>query len=307
MGAKRLRIPCPNCRNRLHIRVEDIGRKGECRYCGHQFRPRPKQTVDEPVRKVRPSRQFVSSDWRGPVEPPEEGLAVDMVDDDQIVVRFEDVTDRPPAAHPDAQACESVALAAAHGGRFELAGTGTDIYQFEGEVAAAAGGQATSAAEIAQQVVRLVLERDEAQAECARLRHAVESLQVELGQQLSEVSRLLKTADKLKAVRAERDRLNAERAVLVREAAELQARLIEIQVTLVEVEEELEEARHHARSERRQWEERSRAAEHRLAELGGRLAAERSAATHERPVGTDEFDATLDDVEMAPCALSAGH
>jgi hypothetical protein len=338
MAAKRLRIPCPNCRNRLHIRVEDIGRKGECRYCGHQFRAMPKPAVEalvrapgaretqrvdggqeragvpsRPGRKVRPSRSFTSPGWHGVVEPPDEALAVDLVDDDQVVVRFEDADSRPAAAHPDpiGRAGKSVALTAANGGRFELAGTGTDIFQFGGEVAAVATSHTTSASEIAQQVVRLVLERDESQAECARLRYAIELLQLELGQQLSEVSRLRKTAEKLKAVRAERDRLNAERAVLVREAAELQTRLVETQVTLVEVEEELEEARSHARSERREWEERSRASEHRLADLRSRLAGAGNAATPDpdpdRPAETHEFDATIEDLEVVPCGVSAGN
>jgi hypothetical protein len=269
----------------------------------------PKPVVEEPARKVRASGQLVSSDWESPVEPSHEDLAVEVVDDDQITVRFDDEHSRPPAAHPVAHARESVTLAAATGGRFELAGTVADTFQYEGEVAAVAASHATSASEIAQQVVRLVLERDDAQAECARLRHAIELLQVELGQQLSEVSRLRKTAEKLNAVRAERDRLNAERAVLVREAAELQTRLVETQVTLVEVEEELEEARGRARSERREWEERSRAAEQRLAELRSRLTAAGGVAAPDSdcPAEPHDFDATLDDVEIAPCAASAGH
>jgi hypothetical protein len=254
MGAKRVRIPCPNCRNRLHIRVEDLGRKGECRYCGHRFRPRVKHTVEQigKAQGGREARRLVAGQerWAGGGEPSEEDLGVDLVDEDQIVVRFEDVSadTRPPAAHPAVLAQEStfgvLAAATAAGGRFELAGTGTDMFQFQGEMpaVATASSRVTSAAEIAEQVARLVFERDEAQTECVRLRHAIELLQAELGQQLSEVARLRKSAERLKAVRAERDRLNAERAMLVREAADLHARLVETQVTLVEVEEELEEA-----------------------------------------------------------------
>jgi hypothetical protein len=268
----------------LHIRVEDLGRKGECRYCGHRFRPKVKHTVEQldkapggqaarrlaagperawvssgPGRTLDPVPpfSFSSSDWACGVEPPDEDLAADVVDDDQIVVGFEDASAEahapPGAARPGALAYESVtvaevaALAPATGGGFELAGTGTDMFQFQGEVPVIATGQATTAAGIAEQVVRLVVERDEALTECARLRRVIEQLRVELGQQLSEVARLRKSTDKLKAVRAERDRLNAERALLVRQATELQSRLVETQVALVEVEEELEEARPRAR------------------------------------------------------------
>jgi hypothetical protein len=245
------------------------------------------------------------------VEPPDEDLAVDLVDDDEIVVRFEDAAVRP---RPGALADESVAALPAPapgGGRgFAFAGTETEMFQFQGEVAVPATGPglgpATRTSTIAEQVVRLVVERDEAQTECARLRGVIEQLRVELGEQLSEVARLRKSNHKLKAARAERDRLNAERALLVREVTELQARLVETQVALVEVEDEFEEARGRARSERRGWEEQVRAAEHRFADLRDRSPAGGSAVPPgprpPQPAETHDFDATLYDLEMAPYA-----
>jgi hypothetical protein len=342
MGAKRVRIPCPNCRNRLHIRVEDLGRKGECRYCGHRFRPKVKHTVEQldtalapggrparrrvigperagasswPGRAVHPAPHFASSDWAGGVEPPDEELAADLVDGDEIVVGFQDAPARP---RPRALAHESVAATPAPGrvGGFAFAGTETEMFQFHGEVPVAGPGTGAgpgpgqtgtgTASAIAEQVVRLVVERDEAQSECARLRGVIEQLRVDLGQQLSEAARLRKSNDKLKAARAERDRLNAERALLVREVTELQSRLVETQVALVEVEDELEEARSRARSERRGWEEQVRAAEDRFAEQRGRSQAGGSPIPpgpgQPQPAATHEFDATLYDLEMAPYA-----
>ena len=65
-----------------------------------------------------------------------------------------------------------------------------------------------------------------------------------------EVARLQKKADRLKAVRAERDQLNAERTMLAREATQLQARMVETQVALVEVGAELDECRERLSTER---------------------------------------------------------
>jgi hypothetical protein len=254
----------------LHIRVEDIGRKGECRHCGYQFRPTLKQAVEQPVDALGgggAQRRFtvpepvaasalisrngglgphlVPSNWAGAAETSGADLAVETIDTDQIVLEFDDPP--PPSTHFSAPAHEPVAVV--RPARLAVAvpdsstGTGTELFQFEGEVPVVAPAHAPDAAGITEQIVRLVLQRDEALAECARLRHVVERLQSELGQQLSEVSRLQKSAERLKAVRAERDRLNAERALLVRETAGLQKRLVETQVALVEVEDELDEAR----------------------------------------------------------------
>ena len=48
MVTQRVRVPCPNCSHRLHIRVEDLGRKGQCKRCGYLFRPRVK-TLSAPL------------------------------------------------------------------------------------------------------------------------------------------------------------------------------------------------------------------------------------------------------------------
>jgi hypothetical protein len=38
MVAQHVQIPCPNCSHDLVIRVRDVGKKGECKYCGHRFK-----------------------------------------------------------------------------------------------------------------------------------------------------------------------------------------------------------------------------------------------------------------------------
>jgi hypothetical protein len=320
----------------LHIRVEDLGRKGECKYCGYRFRPgethlaeRRVATLNKPPAQSRlsgreragaPSRlspggrqgtRLIASAWASSGEPRGEEPAPETLDDDQIVVRFENAG--PPAGQTVTPATE--ATAGAREGEFELAGTGTELFQFEGEMPILATASAISSGGIAEQVGRLVQERDAAQAESAWLRHELEVLRLELGRRLSEVSRLRRTVDKLKAVRAECDRLNAERAMLVREASGLQARLVETQVELVEVEEELEEARARARVERHEWESRSLASERRLAELRGRIEAAgcMPAPGAGRPAEIDSLSATLpdiavaveEDVETAQCTVSS--
>jgi hypothetical protein len=38
MVAQHVQIPCPSCSHGLVIRVRDVGKKGECKYCGHRFK-----------------------------------------------------------------------------------------------------------------------------------------------------------------------------------------------------------------------------------------------------------------------------
>src|SRR5690349_11100124 len=38
MTSQRVRIPCPGCRRTLWIRAENLGRRGLCKHCGHNFR-----------------------------------------------------------------------------------------------------------------------------------------------------------------------------------------------------------------------------------------------------------------------------
>jgi hypothetical protein len=163
----------------------------------------------------------------------------DLLDDDQIEVRFEDKV--PPAQPADSPPTE--AIMARIGGRFELAGAGTDTFQFHGEVPMVEPYGATASSHVVELVNRLVLEREDAVAECERLRRETRVLRAQLSQCMTEATQAQKTAAKLKAVRSERDRLNAERTMLAREAADLQARLVETQVTLVEVQSELDECR----------------------------------------------------------------
>ena len=40
MVSQRVTIPCPSCQRELYVRVENLGRKGLCKYCGNKFRAR---------------------------------------------------------------------------------------------------------------------------------------------------------------------------------------------------------------------------------------------------------------------------
>ena len=375
MATQRVRIPCPSCTHRLHIRVEDLGRKGECKYCGHQFRPKMKlaaspvavagtpgpeyqaaklgQRVEKLGRELEknwalltaeqakvveqimemlgdrctryrfagrehesalsrpnPDRRLgsrlVASGWTNGVEPPDEELAADVVDEDRIEVRFEDAPS--PLDHSSAPVREAVAVAIEQ--RFGGIGGGTDSFQFQGEVPVVAEVATTPSADIAKWVNRLDREGQEARAECDQLRREVIRLDQLLRQCLPEVARSRKTADKLRAVRAERNRLNAERAMLTREAAQLQTRLVETQVTLVEVEAELDDCRDRLATERQQWEQERQQlnaqAEQMRAELDSQHGAESRKLERTSLDENDGGGATLVDVECGPRLLISG-
>jgi len=355
MVTQRVRIPCPNCSHGLRIRAEDIGRKGECKYCGHQFRPRVKFAPDpSPCRTVpgvagsdhgaadlgfwvdrlerrlekswarltakqlsvveqlmvalgnppaqsgvamkqragapsslsperSPRAHRLSSEWSNGVEPPDEELAADTDENDRLELRFEDAS---VAQTPAGASVREGGLGVTEA-KFEIVGTGTDMFQFEGEMPIAASARAAPAANIVECVNRLVQERDEARAQCTRLAHEVDRVRDKLAERLHEVARLQKKADRLKAVRAERDQLNAERTMLTREATQLQARMVEAQVALVEVGAELDECRERLSAERQDW-QRER---HQLIEEGERHQAE-----------IDRLRAALEDAEIRECA-----
>jgi len=374
MVTQRVRIPCPNCSHRLHIRVEDIGRKGECKYCGHRFRPRVKYLPDSSLHRTVPgvagpdypaadlgqwmetlerrlekswaclsakqvsvieqlmvalgglSGQSVvavkqpagapsrlspqshagthrlASEWPNGVAPPDGELAATLDDNDTLELRFEDATS------VDAQSGATIreGVLGVTEGRFEIAGTGTDTFQFQGEIPIVASALATSPAHILECVNRLVRERDEARAQCARLVHEVDHVRKQMAERLSEVARLRKSADRLKTVRAERDQLNAERAMLAREATQLQARMVETQVALVEVEAELDDCRQLLSAERQEWQQQRleliEEAEHQRSRLRSQTETEEGTAERRHQAEVDRLKAALEDTEVTECA-----
>src|SRR4051812_7622849 len=53
MIAQRIRISCPGCSRNLYVRADDLGRKGECKYCGHRFRVgAPTSSVPDPAARL---------------------------------------------------------------------------------------------------------------------------------------------------------------------------------------------------------------------------------------------------------------
>ncbi len=354
MVTQRVRIPCPNCSHGLRIRAEDLGRKGECKYCGYQFRPQARLSPDPSSRRTvpgvaspdyrpadlgqwvdtlerrlekswarltakqlsvveqlmvalgNPSAQSglavkqragapsplssdrsprthrVSSGWANGVEPPDEELAADTDESDRLEVRFEDAS---AAQAPIGPSVREGVLGVTEG-KFEIVGTGTDMFQFQGEMPIIASARAMPAANIVECVNRLARERDEAQAQCARLAHEVDRVRDKLAERLHEVARLQKKADRLRTVRAERDQLNAERTMLAREATQLQARMVEAQVALVEVGAELDECRERLSTERQDWQDQRR----QLIEEGERHQAE-----------IDRLRAALEEAETQEC------
>ncbi len=235
------------------------------------------------------------------VEPPDEDLAADLDENDRLELRFEDasVVDAPLGATVRQE------MVGATEGKFEIAGAGTDTFRFQGEMPIVASASAMPSTAIVEWVNRLVQERDEAQAHCARLAQEVSRVREHLSERLSEVARLRKSADRLKVVRAERDQLNAERTMLAREAAQLQARMVETQVALVDVGAELDECRERLAIEREEWQqERQQLIEdaeqelsrlRRNAEAGGRNGELR------HQVEIDQLR-TLEDAEIRECA-----
>ncbi len=367
MVTQRVRIPCPSCSHGLHIRVEDLGRKGECKYCGHQFRPRamvpagteprmarahygavdPGKLVETLERRLEktwarftakqvsvieqlmvalatppaqpgadakpraelPSRlgpkasaitHRLASDWENGVEPPDEDLAANLDGNDRLELSFED------ASVAGAPACDSVrnGVRGVTEGRFEIAGFGTDPLQFQGEVPSGASGLAIPPAGLVECLNRLVRERDHAREQRVRLEHEVDRVRDQLAERLHEITRLRKSAERLKTVRAERDRLNAERTMLAREAAQLQSRMVETQVALVQVGAELDDCRERLSAERQEWQQQRQElieeAEQQLSRLRGQTAAE-DRAERRQSGDLDTFGATLVDAECQEC------
>jgi hypothetical protein len=240
------------------------------------------------------------------VEPPGQSLAAEIDENDSLDLKFADssVTDAPAhAAIPE----PGLGLAE---GRFEIARAGTDAFQFQGEMPVAATALAVHPGDIVECVNRLVKERDEAWEQCARLAREVGSVRDQLAERLAEVARLRKSADRLKAVRAERNQLNAERAMLAREATQLQSRMVETQVTLVEVGAELDECRERLSTERQEWHQQRQQliaeAECRLAALRSQIASECRTTEQPQHDELDPLGATLDDAELQQCVPISG-
>jgi hypothetical protein len=167
------------------------------------------------------------------------------------------------------------------GRRTEIAGDGNSFSSIAGKMAFIESAPAAPLAGVAERLERVTRERDEAWAECARLREEARDLRSGTATHLAEIARLRENAEKLSSLRAERDRLNADRELMAREANQLQARLVELQVTLVETEAELDESRNWARAEQLEWQERCEAirveGNRRLAEQRGEFEVERQA------------------------------
>jgi hypothetical protein len=207
-----------------------------------------------------------ATEWSNGVEPPDEELAGDTIENDRIELKFNDA----PVTGTSADPAVRDGVIGVTQGKLEIFGTGTDTFHFQGEMPIVTSTLATPASNIVECVNRLVQERDETQARCARLAHEVARVREKLEERLHEVARLQKKADRLKAVRAERDQLNAERTMLAREATQLQARMVEAQVALVETGAELDECRERLSAERQVWEAERR----QLVEEGERHQAE---------------------------------
>jgi len=142
-------------------------------------------------------------------------------------------------------------------------------------------GRSMPSSDGAERYDRLVRERDEALAECGRLREEALALRSKMAGQTAEFERLRKAAEAVDELRSECDRLGAERDMMRRETQQIQARLVELQITLVETEAELDDGRERVRAERLEWEERCRGivaeCERRLAEQRGDFEVERQA------------------------------
>jgi hypothetical protein len=253
MRSRRVRISCPSCSRELRIPVEALGRRGECKLCGHRFRAEA---------EAEPS----SDSWAG--EPGSSHSGSDEMTSSLALMveamerEFQQTWDQFSAR----QTAALEQLCAQFTGR--LAPPSVPVLSDSGERdgAGRSGGS-------------LPLDRrdsgprpDLAIVECARLRDEANAFSSLLADRSAPIARLGSLIEELEAVRRERDALAAE-------ATGLRARLVELEFSLVEAESAREDCRELARAELIQWKRQRRGliarARRLLAEQQGQIEAER--------------------------------
>jgi hypothetical protein len=220
---------------------------------------------------------------------PEQARPIDPVEAHRLDPPFQSEQSfiRLSTATPQAVVVEVMGLG------FEAAdaGAGSASLPLRGEVYVLDAGPAINAA-FGDLAGRLARERDEARAENDRLREDALVLRSKLEDSRAEVTRLRKSAEKLKIARAERDQLKAEHERLDREATQSRDRLVALQLTLVEVEAALDDCRTRAR---RRWDQRRQGdhdkAEHHLVEDASQFELELESRNEQLAIASKRPDA----------------
>jgi hypothetical protein len=249
MAAQRIRIACPGCCEALRIRTQDLGKKAECRYCGHRFVLGDRGTLNRVSSGTRSLHSAIAqASQHGPVRVVSgfDGSS----DDDALRSRWDDGTD--PTSDELAEGLGAASLRS--GSSVVIAAlvpyAGQDV---SGEATLDGRQHAVDilapppSADVAKRLDPAIRDSDESE----RLRREVQDLRSELERSRAEIARLRRSNEALRIFRARCDKLQAERTIIMRETVQLQNRLVESQVSLVGVEAEIEESR----AERGAWEE----------------------------------------------------
>jgi hypothetical protein len=255
MTSRRVRIFCPNCSRDLRIPVEALGRRGECKHCGHRFR------AEAEAESSSDSWPAESGSSRSGSDEMTSSLAL-MV---EVMEREFQQTWAQFSAR-QANALEELCAHFANGVAVPSAPALSDSHGMDG--ADRSSGS-------------LALERRESEplsdlaiAECVRLRDEANAWHSMLAERSAPIARLGSLIEELEAVRRERDALAAE-------ATEVRARLVELEFSLVEAESAREECRESAQAERAKWKRQRHGliaeARRHLAEQRGQIEAERRA------------------------------
>jgi hypothetical protein len=320
--SQRVPIPCPNCGRGLRIRVQNLGRQGNCSHCGHLFRAQwkdvlaPSPPVPAPLGRVSEAQD----DSGGPrvqakrpdIEPIRGPFAAKAV---------EHTPNHDPAPLPNPRTLE--AEQAWESAQCELGELRAELSLLQERLARAdqlEQALRTERTEVerlrahllethsyaSQPDAREVLpggqEPDPLRDECDRLRGEVQALRSQLEVQSAvDEERLSGLANERDAARAELERAGAERDALEREVEQtldelgaqrdaLVREVEQIQEALDEREQALAEAEAGHDEARVRWEEALRESEARweqqclqlLAESEGRLAEQRDRFEAER-------------------------
>ncbi len=255
MTSRHVRISCPSCSRDLRIPVEALGRRGECKLCGHRFR-------------AEAEAEASSDSW--PVEPGSSRSGSDEMTS-SLALMVEAMEREFQQTWSQFSARQAIALEqlCAHFANGLAPPSATALSDSDGMDGADGSGGSFSLDRRESEPLP-----DLAMAESARFQDQANAWRSILADRPAPIARLGSLIEELEAARRERDALAAE-------ATETRARMVELEFALVEAESAREDCRERALAEQAKWKRQRRGliaeAKRCLAEQRGQIEAERRA------------------------------
>lgn len=230
MIAPRVRVSCPRCSRVLRARVEDLGKTGECKLCGQRFRVGPFPATAQAVESVAGLNDFPGSpDARrmtSACAATDDPAAGGQAPSDGTIESTRVTLACPESSFPISQSfvdpCTSASDPEEEDDSF-LFSPENQVVLYKAEV--------PPSADLDAWVDRLALQRDEARADCVRLREENRILSTFREGHANALSQLRSMAEALETVVDERDSLG-------RETARLQSLVVVLHLALAQAEAE---------------------------------------------------------------------